>query len=111
MTESRVYPVIMLRRWYHYNKQTHGYRLPRPFDMPDCKNKLCLYSDTKEELENRIQNSNLLRFVQQFRIHGHRAAELDPLGLLPKEYFHFFYLKRYLPTKSAPIWPDRKRPV
>jgi probable 2-oxoglutarate dehydrogenase E1 component DHKTD1 len=31
--------------------------------------------------------------VQQFRVHGHRAAELDPLGLLPKEYFLFLFIR------------------
>ena len=37
-------------------------------------NLLVVTRDTPKELENRVQNANLLRLVQQYRIHGHKAA-------------------------------------
>jgi len=35
---------------------------------------------------NRITNANLLRFVEAYRTHGHRKANLDPLGLTTVRY-------------------------
>ena len=41
---------------------------------------LCsLLADTKEELEARAANANLLQFVNAFRAHGHQSADLDLL--------------------------------
>ncbi|GAA6044320.1 hypothetical protein JCM8097_004473 [Rhodosporidiobolus ruineniae] len=36
---------------------------------------------TPEELANRAKNASLLRLVESYRRHGHRAASLDPLDL------------------------------
>jgi 2-oxoglutarate dehydrogenase complex dehydrogenase (E1) component-like enzyme len=45
--------------------------------------------DTIEELENRAKHSNLLRLVHQYRLNGHRLADLDPLLLQKLEYFMY----------------------
>ncbi|GAA5879230.1 hypothetical protein JCM3774_003528 [Rhodotorula dairenensis] len=49
-----------------------GYQSPREFTVPDF---------TPAELANRVENANLLRLVESYRRHGHRAALLDPLDL------------------------------
>ena len=49
-----------------------GYQFPREFTVPDF---------TPAELANRVENANLLRLVESYRRHGHRAALLDPLDL------------------------------
>ena len=36
---------------------------------------------TPEQLSNQIKNANLVRLVTAYRTHGHKAADLDPLGL------------------------------
>jgi 2-oxoglutarate dehydrogenase complex dehydrogenase (E1) component-like enzyme len=41
---------------------------------------------TEEERANRIANQGLLRFVESYRQHAHLQADLDPLGMRPKEY-------------------------
>ncbi|KAJ3294817.1 hypothetical protein HK104_003284, partial [Borealophlyctis nickersoniae] len=63
-------------RHYNYDRDIYGYRTPRVFELPD-------YSP--EELANRNANPNLLRLVQMYRVHGHRVADLDPLGLTQTE--------------------------
>jgi 2-oxoadipate dehydrogenase E1 component len=45
----------------------------------------CLHLDTPAQLVNRAYNASLLRLVDSFRIHGHRAATIDPLDLLQRE--------------------------
>ncbi|KAI9173184.1 hypothetical protein H9P43_007315 [Blastocladiella emersonii ATCC 22665] len=64
---------LLHKRAYHeVPQETYGYRVSRKFQLPDY---------TPEELANRQANANLLRLVQAYRVHGHRAATLDPLGL------------------------------
>lgn len=41
-------------------------------------------SFTSEELANRARNASLLRLVESYRRHGHRAARLDPLDLVER---------------------------
>lgn len=41
--------------------------------------------DDVEELANRMENGSLLRFVQAYRTHGHRGANLDPLDIMQRE--------------------------
>ncbi|CAG8496484.1 15859_t:CDS:10 [Acaulospora morrowiae] len=62
-------------RFYH-DDGAFGYRVPRVFKMPDY---------TKEELASRIENAGLLRLITAYRTHGHRAADLDPLGIMELE--------------------------
>ncbi|CAG8546415.1 38028_t:CDS:10 [Gigaspora margarita] len=62
-------------RLYH-DDGAFGYRIPRIFSMPDY---------TQEELSNRIENANLLRFITAYRTHGHRCAYIDPLGIMERE--------------------------
>ncbi|GAA5920300.1 hypothetical protein JCM6882_000033, partial [Rhodosporidiobolus microsporus] len=50
----------------------HGYLPPPPYTLPDF---------TPSELSNRAKNASLLRLVESYRKHGHRAALLDPLDL------------------------------
>ncbi|GAA5954715.1 hypothetical protein JCM3765_003866 [Sporobolomyces pararoseus] len=49
-----------------------GYRPPSKFTLPDF---------TEGELLNRVENASLLRLVESYRKHAHRAARVDPLGL------------------------------
>ncbi|GAA5912296.1 uncharacterized protein JCM6883_003313 [Sporobolomyces salmoneus] len=49
-----------------------GYRPPSKFTLPDF---------TPSELSNRVENASLLRLVESYRKHAHRAARVDPLGL------------------------------
>lgn len=44
-----------------------------------------LSPDTDAQLENRAKNAALLRYVDSIRIHGHRAADIDPLNKLQRE--------------------------
>ncbi|KAF9992356.1 hypothetical protein BGZ79_003171, partial [Entomortierella chlamydospora] len=62
------------RRQYH-DDGAYGYRVPKVFSMPDY---------TPEELANRVENANLLRLVIGYRTHGHRNANLDPLGIVKR---------------------------
>ena len=41
--------------------------------------------DTPTQLRNRVENATLLRYVDSLRIHGHRAARIDPLDLIHRE--------------------------
>ena len=41
--------------------------------------------DSPTQLQNRVINAPLLRYVDSLRIHGHRAARIDPLDLLQRE--------------------------
>ncbi|BGP17894.1 putative 2-oxoglutarate dehydrogenase E1 component DHKTD1, mitochondrial [Rhodosporidiobolus nylandii] len=61
----------LLRRRLH-DGGIWGYQTPREFAVPDF---------TPEELANRSRNASLLRLVESYRKHGHRAALLDPLDL------------------------------
>ncbi|KAH9887940.1 dehydrogenase E1 and transketolase domain-containing protein 1 [Cubamyces lactineus] len=63
-----------LRRTYY--DYSYGYREPRKFTLPDY---------TPTQLENRVVNAPLLRYVDSLRTHGHRAARVDPLDLLQRE--------------------------
>lgn len=55
-----------------HDRGIFGYQSPREFTVPDF---------TPAELENRVRNAALLRLVESYRRHGHRAALLDPLDL------------------------------
>jgi 2-oxoglutarate dehydrogenase complex dehydrogenase (E1) component-like enzyme len=41
--------------------------------------------DSPTQLHNRVINAPLLRYVDSLRIHGHRAARIDPLDLLQRD--------------------------
>lgn len=41
--------------------------------------------DNNAQLENRHHNAALLRYVDSVRTHGHRAARIDPLDLIPRD--------------------------
>ncbi|TFK21609.1 dehydrogenase E1 and transketolase domain-containing protein 1 [Coprinopsis marcescibilis] len=59
-----------------YHDESFGYRKPHEFVFPDY---------TPAQLENRAANANLLRYVDSMRVHGHRAARIDPLDLIHRE--------------------------
>ncbi|KAJ3016184.1 hypothetical protein HKX48_004167 [Thoreauomyces humboldtii] len=61
---------------YEYDKDIYGFRTPRVFETPD-------YSEA--ERGNRNDNANLVRLVHMYRLHGHKAAEVDPLGITHSE--------------------------
>ncbi|TRM58893.1 thiamine diphosphate-binding protein [Schizophyllum amplum] len=65
---------LNLARAYH--DESFGYRAPRVHEQPD-------YSP--EQLANRAANASLLRYADMLRTHGHRAANIDPLNLVPRE--------------------------
>ncbi|KAJ3984890.1 hypothetical protein F5890DRAFT_1553642 [Lentinula detonsa] len=66
--------ILPLRRSYH--DESFGFRTPPSFVFPD-------YNDA--QLENRHHNAALLRYVDSVRTHGHRAARIDPLDLIPRD--------------------------
>lgn len=43
------------------------------------------FSDPPSHLQNRNASAPLLRYVDNVRRHGHRAANIDPLGLMERE--------------------------
>ena len=51
--------------------------------------------DSPTQLQNRVINAPLLRYVDSLRIHGHRAARIDPLDLLQREDVDALDPKRY----------------
>ncbi|KAJ1983699.1 hypothetical protein H4R34_001127 [Dimargaris verticillata] len=65
---------VIARRFYR-DEGAFGYRCPKAPPVID-------YSP--DELANRIQNSQLVRLVSAYRVHGHKTAELDPLAMEPK---------------------------
>ena len=85
------------RRGYH--DESFGFRKPREYVFPDCKRDfvqsfytksfvrpfLTVVADTQSQLENRASNAALMRYVDSMRIHGHRAARIDPLDLIHRE--------------------------
>src|SRR4051812_27089988 len=80
MTRNHATPLVasglqFIRR-YH-DEGVYGYRVPTEYAITDY---------TSAELDNRNANANLLRLVLAFRNHGHRAADLDPLGIQEKWY-------------------------
>lgn len=62
------------RRGYH--DESFGYRKAHDYEFPDY---------TPTQLKNRVDNATLLRYVDSLRIHGHRAARIDPLDLIHRE--------------------------
>ncbi|KAJ7095767.1 Transketolase, pyrimidine binding domain-containing protein [Mycena belliarum] len=59
-----------------YHDESFGHRKVREFVFPDY---------TPAQLQNRVDNASLLRYVDSVRIHGHRAARIDPLDLIQRE--------------------------
>ncbi|KAI9449669.1 dehydrogenase E1 and transketolase domain-containing protein 1 [Lactarius psammicola] len=70
----------------YYQDESFGFRKPREFTLPD-------YSTA--QLQNRVINAPLLRYVDSLRMHGHRAARIDPLDLLHREDVGALDPKRY----------------
>ncbi|KAI0261908.1 thiamine diphosphate-binding protein [Russula aff. rugulosa BPL654] len=81
---------LLLRRDYH--DESFGFRKSRRFELPD-------YSPT--QLQNRVINAPLLRYVDSLRIHGHRAARIDPLDLLQREDVDALDPRRYGLTDTS----------
>lgn len=72
---------------------------------------------TPEQLANRAKNASLLRYVDSIRLHGHRAALVDPLDKLQREPVSALDPARYgLRSSDAPydingiIWYDGHSP-
>ncbi|KAL1740250.1 hypothetical protein HDZ31DRAFT_77020, partial [Schizophyllum fasciatum] len=59
-----------------YHDESFGYRAPRAHDVPDY---------TPAQLANRAANAALQRYADMLRAHGHRAAQIDPLGLVARD--------------------------
>ena len=76
----------IVKRHYIEASNVFGYRTPKEFTLPDY---------TEQEHSNRIQNCNLLRLVDAFRQHGHKAANLDPLDMSAIEDVPELHLNRY----------------
>ncbi|KZS96382.1 dehydrogenase E1 and transketolase domain-containing protein 1 [Sistotremastrum niveocremeum HHB9708] len=90
-----------------YHDESFGFRKPRPFSVPDY---------TPEQLANRSVNAPLQRYVDSLRMHGHRAASIDPLDLLQREEVAALNPDRYGLDKTATycidgiIWTGSKEP-
>lgn len=72
-------------RGYH-DDASFGYRVPNKYKLPDY---------TPAELDNRVKNATLLRYVDSVRRHGHRAARVDPLDLMDRDPVAALDPKRY----------------
>lgn len=70
----KVFPISYpsISRDYHSRHGCYGYRVP-PKPTPE--------EESAAVIENRIDNPNLLRLVSAFRAHGHKIADVDPLGV------------------------------
>lgn len=73
--------------------------------------------DTPEQLANRAKNASLLRYVDSIRLHGHRAALVDPLDKLQREPVSALDPARYgLHSSDEPydingiVWYDGQSP-
>ncbi|KAJ2786986.1 hypothetical protein GGI15_001092 [Coemansia interrupta] len=64
----------MSKRHYHEDV-VYGYRVPKEFQYPDY---------TPEQLANRQKQAALVCLVNAYRSSGHRATDLDPLGIQKK---------------------------
>ncbi len=74
------------KRCYVESSNVFGYRTAKEYNLPD-------YS--KEELENRVENSNLLRLVENFRQFGHKSSRTDPLEMRTVSDIKELSLKEY----------------
>ena len=66
---------VQQSRPYHSRLGCYGYRI---------KKEPVKVRDSKKVIQNRIDNANLLRLVTAYRRFGHRNADIDPLGMLPR---------------------------
>ena len=66
-----------------------------------CLTKNSSSLDSPIQLQNRVTNAPLLRYVDSLRIHGHRAARIDPLGLLQREDVDALDPRRYGLTDTS----------
>lgn len=72
-TRSRAsLPLPQTHRRLLHDRGIWGYEEPKDYTLPDF---------TPAELANRAKNASLLRLVESYRRHGHRAALVDPLDL------------------------------
>ncbi|ORY63690.1 Thiamin diphosphate-binding protein [Leucosporidium creatinivorum] len=69
---------LLLRRQLHDNG-IHGFQLPPPSSPSPTAGGAQEF--TPSQLANRARSGSLLRLVESYRKHGHRAARLDPLDL------------------------------
>ncbi|KAI8324424.1 dehydrogenase E1 and transketolase domain-containing protein 1 [Martensiomyces pterosporus] len=65
----------VLKRHYHEDV-VYGYRVPKAFEYPDYSAK---------QLKNRQDQAALVCLVNAYRANGHRATDLDPLGIQKKQ--------------------------
>ncbi|KAI9505842.1 hypothetical protein GGI25_001250 [Coemansia spiralis] len=75
----------VFKRRYHEDI-VYGYRVPKKFEYPD-------YS--AEQLQNRQKQAALVCLVNAYRSIGHRATDLDPLGIQEKATIPELDLTRY----------------
>ncbi|KAJ1850599.1 hypothetical protein LPJ73_003375 [Coemansia sp. RSA 2703] len=71
---SSVLASMVSKRHYHEDV-VYGYRVPKEFQYPDY---------TPEQLANRQKQAALVCLVNAYRSSGHRATDLDPLGIQKK---------------------------
>ena len=62
-----------------------NFRIVRTHSMVVSASKRTCCLDTPAQLQNRTNNAPLLRYVDSLRMHGHRAARIDPLDILQRE--------------------------
>ncbi|KAJ1653041.1 hypothetical protein IWQ61_006754 [Dispira simplex] len=82
-------------RTYH-DEGAYGFRLPKtpvPMDYGEL------------EITNRIAHAGLVRLVNAFRDHGHKVADLDPLGMTAKPNVPELDPARYGLTDSRRVFP------
>ncbi|CAD6884806.1 unnamed protein product [Tilletia laevis] len=69
-------PLLVPRRLYHGEGVFGHFPPPTKSSIPDYP---------PSQLENRNVNAALLRYVDNVRRHGHRAAKIDPLDMMARE--------------------------
>ncbi|KAJ8309133.1 hypothetical protein KUTeg_014007 [Tegillarca granosa] len=79
--------VNIIASCYHAdNFNVYGYKARKRTPSP---------ANDDEGHSNRIKHSNIYRLVEAYRKHGHKKADLDPLGLKKPEYVPELEINRY----------------
>ncbi|KAL4237502.1 putative 2-oxoglutarate dehydrogenase E1 component DHKTD1 [Mactra antiquata] len=83
---SRWQTSSVLSSYYHSNSGVYGHRKQavRPGQYV-----------SNNALQNRIENSNVYRLIEAYRLHGHKKATLDPLSLQQEHDPHELSPERY----------------
>ena len=63
--------------FFFHSHEVFRFRVPKPVAAPH---------ETAQQLQNKATNANIVRLVSAYRQHGHKGADLDPLGFHVREH-------------------------